>query len=139
MFGEEMFPNIQSESPFAQPEIIPSCSITSYLRERANIHLATIYCTTVLEVQPHQNWIQRVDHLSAPPGTLFLMWARMPLAFFSEVWFIGYCWHKTLECLFIWYLNFTRTWEDLDLYFTDWLLIQRLIITCGCYNFLFEC
>jgi len=39
--SEKIFPNIQSESPLAQFEAIPSCPITSYLGEEANPHLAT--------------------------------------------------------------------------------------------------
>ena len=38
-FREEIFPNIQHESPLAQLEAIPSNPIASYTGEEANPHL----------------------------------------------------------------------------------------------------
>ena len=40
-FTEEIFPNIQSKPPMAQPEAISSCPISCYLGEETNTHLAT--------------------------------------------------------------------------------------------------
>ena len=41
--GEEIFPNMQPESPMAQLEAIPSCPITSYMEEEADPHLSTTF------------------------------------------------------------------------------------------------
>ncbi|PKU48777.1 rna-directed dna polymerase from mobile element jockey-like [Limosa lapponica baueri] len=40
-FGEEIFPNIESEPPLAQLEAMSSCPITCYLGEDTDSHLAT--------------------------------------------------------------------------------------------------
>ena len=37
--GEEVFPNVQPESPLVQPESVPSSPIASYMGEEANPHL----------------------------------------------------------------------------------------------------
>ena len=39
--SEELFPNIQAESPLAQLETIPSSPITNYMGEEAYLHLTT--------------------------------------------------------------------------------------------------
>jgi len=49
-FWEEIFPNIQPESPLAQIKAITSCLITNYLGEEANIHITTISFQVVVEI-----------------------------------------------------------------------------------------
>lgn len=40
-YSEEIFSNVQSKPPLAQPEIISSYPVTCYLEEETNSHLAT--------------------------------------------------------------------------------------------------
>ncbi|KAK4828722.1 hypothetical protein QYF61_000713, partial [Mycteria americana] len=46
-FGEEIFPNIQSEPPLEQLDAISSRPITCYLREETDPHLSTTSCQLV--------------------------------------------------------------------------------------------
>ena len=48
-FGEEIFPNIQTEPSLAQLEAIPSDSISSYEGEEANPYLATTSFQAIVE------------------------------------------------------------------------------------------
>ncbi|KAK4826690.1 hypothetical protein QYF61_010699 [Mycteria americana] len=48
-FHEEIFPNIQSKPPLAQPEAISSCPMACYLGEETNTHLATTSFQVVVE------------------------------------------------------------------------------------------
>jgi len=47
-FGEEIFPNIQSEPPLVQHEAISSRPITCYLVEQTTTHLTTTAFQVVL-------------------------------------------------------------------------------------------
>jgi len=38
---EQLFPDVQPESPLAQPEAVPSSPVTSYMGEQADSHLTT--------------------------------------------------------------------------------------------------
>ena len=44
---EEIFPNIQPELPQVQLEATPSCPLTSYLGEEADLHLTTTFLKVV--------------------------------------------------------------------------------------------
>ena len=46
---KEIFPNIQPESFLVQLEAIPSSPIISYVREQADLHLATVSFQVVVE------------------------------------------------------------------------------------------
>ena len=46
---EELFPNVQPESPLVQLEAIPFSSIPSYRGVEANSHLTTTFLQEVLE------------------------------------------------------------------------------------------
>jgi len=48
--GEELFPNIQPESPMMQLEAIISNPITSYMGEEANPHLTTTSLHVILSI-----------------------------------------------------------------------------------------
>ena len=48
-FREEIFPNIQSESPLVQHKAIPSCPITNYTGEEADLYLTTTSLQAVVE------------------------------------------------------------------------------------------
>ena len=48
-FGEEIFPNIQSKPPLAQPEAVSSHPIAFYLGEETDTHLATTSFQVVVE------------------------------------------------------------------------------------------
>ena len=60
-FGEDIFPNIQSKLPLAQPEAISSHSVAYYLGEEANTHVATTSFQVVVEsdkVPPQPAFLQ---------------------------------------------------------------------------------
>ncbi|KAK4825522.1 LOW QUALITY PROTEIN: hypothetical protein QYF61_000035, partial [Mycteria americana] len=61
LFGEEIFPNIQSKPPLLQLEYVSSCPISCYLEEDTNTHLTTTFFQVVLEsnkVSPQPPFLQ---------------------------------------------------------------------------------
>ena len=61
LFGEESFPNVQSKAPLAQLEAISSHSVTCYLGEETDPHLATTSFQVVAEsdqVSPQPPFLQ---------------------------------------------------------------------------------
>jgi len=55
-FGEEIFPNIQSNPPPKQAEAISSYPITCYMGKETNTHLATTSFQAVVESDKVSPW-----------------------------------------------------------------------------------
>jgi len=62
--GEELFSNIQPESPLVQLEAIPSHPISSYMGEEADPHLTTTSLQAVVERYKAFSWFSRQRGMS---------------------------------------------------------------------------